>query len=199
MLERFDDEARRALAQAEREARALKHGYVGTEHLLLALLHDEGAIAARALRLLGVNRRKARARILKLVDVGAKRVEGPIAFTPRVKEIIEDAFLGAVPAMRGAPAKERPVLVGPAVVPPPRMIQRGLAPFAGARRLARLAALQKGYKVGSSDLLLALVAHEEGVGSHVLRELGVDLERAFAAATRVRYPQSQSGLGERGT
>lgn len=167
MLERFDEEARRALAQAEREARALKHGYVGTEHLLLALMHEPECVAARALRLLGVNRRKARTRILKLVDVGSKRPEGSIAFTPRMKEIIEDAFLGVAPSVPGDPLRA-----------------------ASAKSCAPRFVLQKGAKLGSSDLLLALVAHGEGIAARVLGDLGVDLERAFVATTSATFPDA---------
>src|SRR5919197_2669638 len=141
MLERFDEQARRALAQAEREARALRHGYVGTEHLLLALLHEQESVAARALRLLGINRRKARTRILKLVDMGSKAPEGSIAFTPRMKEILEDAFLGVAPSGPCDPLGKAP-------------------PARSVRRAPRLV-LQKGAKVGSNQLLLALIAHGE--------------------------------------
>src|SRR5689334_9554900 len=95
MVERFSLHCRQALAASEREARSLKHAHVATEHVLLGLLSVEDSVAAQMLRLLGVTRRKARRRIVSLVDVGDERVHGPLPFTPRVREIIEDAFSGS--------------------------------------------------------------------------------------------------------
>src|SRR5690349_16673014 len=95
MIEQFSADARRALAASEREARLLGHDRVATEHVLLGILRDDGSVAAQALRVLGVTYRKARRRIVRLVDAGGARAEGPLPFTPRVREILEDAYSGS--------------------------------------------------------------------------------------------------------
>ena len=95
MLERFSENCRKALVAAEREARRSRHGQVATEHVLLGLLRVDESCAARGLRLMGVTYAKARRRVAALVDAGPGRVEGPLSFTPRVREIPEDAFTGA--------------------------------------------------------------------------------------------------------
>ena len=168
MVERFADETRRVFARSEREARALNHAQVGTEHLLLALLHEDDCVAARALRLLSVTRRKARARILKLVDIGSRPPHDPIEFTPRVKEIIEDAVFGDFWLRQIAP--------GALPTGKPR---RSVYPSASGR---------KDGKIETDYLLFAVLAHREGVAAHVLGDLGVDLGQAVVAVRHVRYP-----------
>jgi ATP-dependent Clp protease ATP-binding subunit ClpC len=171
VIERFSTNSRAALAAAEREARALGHAHVATEHVLLGLLRVEESVAAQALRALGVTHRKARRRIVRLVDVGPQRVAGPIQFTPRVREVLEDAFTGSIWLPR---LGER--LVGRSFRPP-----HGT----NAPRFTRCPA---GPAVRTEALLLALVAHEEGVAAHVLAGFGVDVEKAAAATTAIRFP-----------
>jgi ATP-dependent Clp protease ATP-binding subunit ClpC len=167
VIERFSVHCREALAAAEREARSLKHAQIGTEHVLLGLLRVEGSVAAQALRLLGVTHRKARRRIVRLVDVGPARVEGRVTFTPRVKEILEDAFTGAVWTQR----------LGQCLVDPA---------FRASQPIGR-----PWVEVRTEQVLLALIAHGDGVAATVLAELGVDLEKAAVTTTHVRYPQLQ--------
>ena len=54
MFDRFTDRARRVIVLAQDEARMLNHNYIGTEHLLLGLIHEGEGVAARALVTLGV-------------------------------------------------------------------------------------------------------------------------------------------------
>jgi ATP-dependent Clp protease ATP-binding subunit ClpC len=175
VIEEFSPHCRQALAASEGEARALKHGGIATEHVLLGLLRVEESVAARALRLLGVTHRKVRRQIVRLVDVGGEAVRGPISFSPRVREILEDAYSGSV----WIPRLVR-TTIGAASEPPrsaaaPRL--RGPAPTA----------------VRTEELLLSLIAHGEGVAAHVLARLGVDLDRAAVAIQYARFPQLQSG------
>ncbi len=163
MIERFSTHARAALAAAEREARSLKQAQIATEHLLLGLLRVEESVAAQALRLLGVTYRKARRQITVLVDVGPAKPDGPLVYTPRVREVLEDAFTGTIWSRR----------LGAALVDPA---------FRATRPLGRP------FEVRSEQLLLALVAHGEGIAAHVLGELGVDVAAAATATTRVRFP-----------
>jgi ATP-dependent Clp protease ATP-binding subunit ClpC len=167
VIERFSLHCREALAAAEREARSLKHAQIGTEHVLLGLLRVEESVAAQGLRLLGVTHRKVRRRITRLVDVGPARVEGPVTYTPRVREILEDAFTGAIWTQR----------LGECLVDPA---------FRASRPIGRPL-----FEVRTEQVLLALIAHGEGVAAQVLSELGVDVEKAATATTHVRFPQLQ--------
>jgi ATP-dependent Clp protease ATP-binding subunit ClpC len=165
MIDRFSRHAREALTAAEREARSLRHAQIATEHVLLGLLRVEESTAAKALRLMNVTYRKARRRVTDLVDVGPAPVAGPLAFTPRVREVLEDAFSGVVWTQRLGQA-----CVGPA--------------FRASQPIGRPL-----LEVRSEQLLLALIAHGEGVAARVLGELGVDLDKAATATTHVRFPQ----------
>ena len=180
MLDRFSANCREALAAAEREARSLKHGQVATEHVLLGLLRVEDSVAAQALRLMGVTYRKTRRRIVRLIDVGAERVEGRLAFSPRVREVIEDAFTGSIWMPRLA--KD---LVGPSAPPISPKTPSGTPVSADAPRLS-----QGRVEVRTEQLLLALIAQGEGLAAHVLAQFGVDLEKAAVATTRVRFPRA---------
>lgn len=89
MFERFTDSARRVVVLAQEEARMLGHRHVGSEHLLLGLLHEQGGIAARALQDAGIAVEAARDQIGELVGRGEKPLSGHIPFTPRAKKILE--------------------------------------------------------------------------------------------------------------
>ena len=177
MLERFSPHCRQALAAAEREARLLRHGHVATEHLLLGLLRVQDSVAAQALRLMGVTHAKVRRRIVRLVDVGSQRPTGSLPFTPRVREIIEDALTGCLWMQRLGERLVGPSFQASAETP------WGTPVAAGAPRLS-----QGSVEVRSETLLLALIAHGEGVAVRVLAEFRVDLEQAAVATQRVRFP-----------
>ncbi len=81
---------------AQEEARALQHGYIGTEHILLGLLSEKEGIAARALNSLGVSLERARAEVLKSVGSGDEVSAGQIPFTPRAKKLLELALREAL-------------------------------------------------------------------------------------------------------
>ncbi len=55
MFERFTDRARRVVVLAQEEARMLNHNYIGTEHILLGLIHEGEGVAAKALESLGIS------------------------------------------------------------------------------------------------------------------------------------------------
>jgi ATP-dependent Clp protease ATP-binding subunit ClpC len=176
VIKDFSSDARRALAASEREARLLKHPHVATEHLLLGLLCVEDSIAARALRSLGVRYGKARRQIARLVDSGADTVAGPVAFTPRAREIMEDAFSGST---------WLPLVVETSLdAPTPR-------PFSSAA--PRLRASRR-REVQTDELLFALLAHGEGVAAHVLNRLGIDLEKLAIAVHRARVPEAPENV-----
>ena len=89
MFERFTDRARNAVRFAQEEARLLGHGHVGTEHLLLGLVHEGQGVGARVLETLGVPVDEVRARILEFVPRGEGAPSGHIPFTPRSKKVLE--------------------------------------------------------------------------------------------------------------
>jgi ATP-dependent Clp protease ATP-binding subunit ClpC len=92
MFERFTEPARKAVVLAQDEARALKHHYIGTEHLLLGLLREEEGVAARALDSLDVRLDAVRAGVIRVIGEGEEMTDGEIPFTPRVKKVFELAL-----------------------------------------------------------------------------------------------------------
>src|SRR5712691_9721981 len=89
MFERFTERARQVVVLAQEEARALRHNYIGTEHLLLGLLREEEGIAARVLAELGVTLDDIRADVKRIVGLGDEPTRGQIPFTPRAKKALE--------------------------------------------------------------------------------------------------------------
>ncbi|WP_372494505.1 Clp protease N-terminal domain-containing protein [Actinoallomurus purpureus] len=89
MLERFTDTARRVVVHAQEEARALRHGHIGTEHLLLGLLRGDAGGAARALDAAGITLDAARRDVEELVGRGSRAPDGDMPFTPRAKKVLE--------------------------------------------------------------------------------------------------------------
>jgi hypothetical protein len=89
MFERFTDRARRVVVLAQEEARMLDHNYIGTEHLLLGLVHEEDGVAARALKDLEVSLDTVRERVETMIGRGKNTPTGHIPFTPRAKKVLE--------------------------------------------------------------------------------------------------------------
>ncbi len=89
MFERFNDDGRRVVVLAQEEARLLNHNFIGTEHILLALLRARGTVAARALESLDISLAVARAQVIEAVGSGGTEPSGHIPFTPRAKKVLE--------------------------------------------------------------------------------------------------------------
>ena len=89
MFERFTDRARRVVVLAQEEARMLNHNYIGTEHILLGLIHEGEGVAAKALEALDINRDAARAQVEEIIGQGQQAPSGHIPFTPRAKKVLE--------------------------------------------------------------------------------------------------------------
>jgi hypothetical protein len=96
MFERFTDRARRVVVLAQEEARFLNHDYIGTEHILLGLVHEEQGVAARALESLGISLEAVRAEVTKVVGRGKHPPTGHIPFTPRAKKVLELSLREAI-------------------------------------------------------------------------------------------------------
>ncbi len=88
MFERFTDRARRVVVEAQHEARALGHDYIGTEHLLLGLISEGGGVGAKALESLGVSAEALRAAVAEIVEPREQSPSPHIPFTPRAKQVL---------------------------------------------------------------------------------------------------------------
>ena len=89
MFERFTDRARRVVVLAQEEARMLNHNYIGTEHILLGLIHEGQGVAARALESLGISLEAVRQQVEEIIGLGQQAPAGHIPFTPRAKKVLE--------------------------------------------------------------------------------------------------------------
>ena len=89
MFERFTDRARRVVVLAQEEARLLNHNYIGTEHLLLGVLHEGEGVAGETLERLGVSLETARSEVKGIIGQGQSAPTGHIPFTPRAKKVLE--------------------------------------------------------------------------------------------------------------
>jgi ATP-dependent Clp protease ATP-binding subunit ClpC len=89
LFERFTERARQVVVLAQAEAGALKHNYIGTEHLLLGVLREEEGVGARVLESLDVTIEEVRAQIERVVGRGDHPATGQIPFTPRAKKVLE--------------------------------------------------------------------------------------------------------------
>ena len=89
MFERFTARARRAVVNAQQEARELNHNYIGTEHLLLGLMREPESVAARALQELKISQDTVREQVIQIVGRGQQPPSGHVPFTPRAKKVLE--------------------------------------------------------------------------------------------------------------
>ena len=89
MFERFTDRARRVVVLAQEEARLLNHNHIGTEHILLGLIHEGEGVAYLALTELGISLDAVRAQVEAEIGQGSEAPGGHIPFTPRAKKVLE--------------------------------------------------------------------------------------------------------------
>jgi ATP-dependent Clp protease ATP-binding subunit ClpC len=108
---RFTDQARQVVSQATQEAQLLRHGHVGTEHLLLALVFDDEGLAAKALESLGLSLGDVRQQVTSITGQGEHSTPGRIPFTPQAKRVLELALREALGLGRNCIGPEH-VLLG---------------------------------------------------------------------------------------
>jgi ATP-dependent Clp protease ATP-binding subunit ClpA len=200
MFERFTDMARRVVVSAQTEARNLKHGFIGTEHILLGLFDPDSGVAAQALSQLGLTAEIARTDIIEIVGMGSDAPTGHIPFSPRAKKVLELALREALQLSHNYIGTEHILLAlereheGVAVkvlaghVPDLRDVRRavmalldqsGGAPARPNRTSAAdevvtaAEALAGGAPMGSHHLLEALIRSEGSMAATVLSQLGV--------------------------
>ncbi len=89
MFEKFTDKARRVVVLAQEEAKLLNHNYIGTEHILLGLIHEGEGVAAKALESLGISLESVREQVQEIIGTGQQAPTGHIPFTPRAKKVLE--------------------------------------------------------------------------------------------------------------
>jgi ATP-dependent Clp protease ATP-binding subunit ClpA len=186
MFERFTDRARRVVVLAQEEARGLKHNFIGTEHILLALLDERDGVGARALTRFGMQPEPVREEIKVLVGTGASAPPtGHIPFTPRAKKVLELALREALQLNHDYIGTEH-VLLG--------VIREGDG--VGAQILKAHAADLEAVRITVIDLLEAYGA---GRGSRRLRRFTEPVrpgehtrERAETPAT----PAAKAGVAE---
>ena len=89
MFERFTDRARRVVVLAQEEAKMLNHNYIGTEHILLGLIHEGEGVAAKALEQLDISLDAVREQVTDIIGAGQQQPTGHIPFTPRAKKVLE--------------------------------------------------------------------------------------------------------------
>ena len=89
MFEKFTDKARRVVVLAQEEAKLLNHNYIGTEHILLGLIHEGEGVAAKSLEALGINLESVREQVQEIIGQGQQSPTGHIPFTPRAKKFLE--------------------------------------------------------------------------------------------------------------
>ncbi len=92
MFERFTDRARRVVVQGQEEARTLNHNYIGTEHILLGLIHEGHGVGPTALESLGISLDTARQQVQQIIGQGQHAPSGHIPFTPQAKKVLELAL-----------------------------------------------------------------------------------------------------------
>ena len=179
MFERFTDEARNAVVAAQREASALDHGWIGTEHLLLALLADADGRGGRVLRDFGVDVAWARSEVERIVGRGEPDLDADALATlgidlDAVRERVERTF--------GAGALSR------------RRCRRGLMtggalPFTARAKKALELSLREAVAmgddhIGSEHVLLGLAREGDGVAGGILRSRGIDRDAVRAGLQR---------------
>ena len=96
VFERFTDRARRVVVLSQEEARRLNHNYIGTEHLLLGLVHEGEGVAAQVLERLHISLAGVRAEVEEIIGRGGQAPSGHIPFTPRAKKVLEYALRDAL-------------------------------------------------------------------------------------------------------
>ncbi len=96
MFERFTDRARRVVVLAQEEARMLNHNYIGTEHILLGLIHEGQGVAAKAIESVGISLDEVREQVEEMIGRSTSAPTGHIPFTPRAKKVLELALREAL-------------------------------------------------------------------------------------------------------
>jgi len=193
MFERFTDQAREAVSLAQQEAVALRHDHIGTEHVLLGLVHEGGGLATRVLEQLGISLSAVRAQVEQTAGSGQGSPAGHIPFTPRAKKALELALREALQLGHSYIGTEH-LLLG--------LIREGHG--VAAQVLVRLGASLGEVRAevirqlgsGAHDAV-AGPSHDDGRRSHLMAEIGAVLDendRLHREVARLRRLLHDHGL-----
>jgi ATP-dependent Clp protease ATP-binding subunit ClpA len=172
MFEKFSDRARRVIVLSQEEARLLNHDYIGTEHILLGLVHEDEGVASQALRSLGIGLEAVRQQVEGIVGQGGSSPSGQIPFTRRAKKVLELSLREAIQLGHNYIGTEH-ILLG--------LIREGEG--VGCQALVKLGASLP--KVRARVLQLATESPREATGGWVFRpssELAAVLDEAHRVA-----------------
>jgi ATP-dependent Clp protease ATP-binding subunit ClpC len=131
VFERFTERARQVVLLAQEEARALRHNYIGTEHILLGLLREEEGLAALALGSLGITVERVRGEVVRIVGSAQEATSGQIPFTPRAKRVFKLALREALSLRHNHIATEHILRGGLPAAPARRRVARRCADSRG--------------------------------------------------------------------
>jgi ATP-dependent Clp protease ATP-binding subunit ClpA len=188
MFERFTTQARGVVVDAQHEARQLNHAYIGTEHLLLALLREDSGLPHTVLSEAGLSLDEARASVTRILNESSRETSNPAldeddaaaleaigidldAIRAKIEETFGPGALDPPPVARQQGLfrrKERPARVG------------GRLPFtARAKKVLELslreAIVLRHKNIGAEHILLGLLREGEGLGAKVIHDAGIDL------------------------
>ena len=179
MFERFTDRARRVVVLAQEEAKMLNHNYIGTEHILLGLIHEGEGVAAKALEQLDISLDAVREQVTDIIGTGQQPPAGHIPFTPRAKKVLELSLREALQLGHNYIGTEH-ILLG--------LIREGEG--VAAQVLVKLGAdlnrvrqtviqLLSGYQAGKESVSVGASENQPEVkGSQVLDQFGRNLTQA---------------------
>jgi ATP-dependent Clp protease ATP-binding subunit ClpA len=183
MFERFSDQARQVMMHAEQEARALNHRYIGTEHLLLGLLREQG-VACRVLESLDVDLDRARATVIGLVGAGSGETDEDIPLTSHGRKVLEYALDEAVRRGHDQIGPEH-ILLG-LVRETDGRGSEALRELTNEPGEIHSRVLETIREPDSGDLLTMLLKVPDGVAARALAELGFNAQALDAALARAR-------------
>ena len=185
MFERFTEQSRRVVVLAQEEARMLGHNHIGSEHLLLGLLHEQGGVAADVLGSAGITLEAARSQVEELAGPGDKSPSGHIPFTQRAKKILELSLREAL--------EQRKSYIGTAHILLALMRDSG---GTGARVLERLGGSLPALR--QQVLEAAKAAPDPAAEREAEHEMwAVDWRRAQGFAREARVPPPATVVGSR--
>jgi len=175
MFERFTERSRRVVVLAQEESRMLDHNYIGTEHILLGLIHEGDGIAARVIESAGLTLDAARAEVERMIGRGTSEPTGHIPFTPRAKRVLELALREALAQKKSYIGPEH-ILLG--------VIRE--ADGVGAQILVRLAAPLPALRAEVIELAVAEPTEPEQDEPPLVAEWLSSGPQAFSPGFRVR-------------
>ena len=93
MFSKFDEEAQKVMIEAKKEMQSLKHPYVGSEHLMLAILKEDNEVSKK-LKTFGINYKNFKTQIIEIIGIGSKESDY-FLYTPLLKRVLESAVIDA--------------------------------------------------------------------------------------------------------